>query len=68
MRFLAWYAGKTYTATNYSLDHQKYLDIQFSPGRRIALDIYDPNFYFLSDKVQARTLQRTNLRLSGCAY
>ena len=52
--------GKTYTATNYSIDHQKYTDVQFSPGRKIALDIYDPKFYFPSDKAQAPTLQRSD--------
>ena len=59
LKFLAWYSGKTYTATNYSIDHQKYLDVQFSPGRKVAVDIYDPKFYFPSDKAQAPTLQRS---------
>ena len=60
MKFLAWYSGKTYTATDYNIHHQKYLDVQFSPGRKIALDIYDPKFYFPSDKARGPTLQRSD--------
>ena len=51
MKFPVWYAGKTYTATNYSIDYQKFLDIAFTPGRTIAVDIYDPKFFLPSDKV-----------------
>ena len=60
MKFPVWYAGKTYTATNYRMDYQKYLDIQFVPGRKIVVDIYDPKFYFPSDKVRSPTLLRSN--------